>query len=908
MKAAKADQKARAETAPRQNRSNLSAMLSPHKIAVIGASESRGSIGRALMENLRSFKGDVFPVNPNRETVLGQKTVSTIRDVPKGVDLAVIATPADTVPAIVGECAAASVKGAVIISAGFKECGAAGVELEKQILARRGRMRIIGPNCVGVMLPHIGLNATFAKPLALPGNIGFISQSGALCSAILDWSLSNQLGFSAFISVGSMLDVNWGDLIYHLGDDPHTRSILLYMESIGDARAFLSAAREVALTKPIIVIKVGRTEAAAKAAASHTGALTGSDEVSDAAFRRAGVLRVNTIGELFNIAELLGKQPRACGPRLAIVTNGGGPGALATDTLIANGGESAALSSESLAALDRVLPPHWSHGNPVDVIGDADAERYAQAVEIVARDPGNDGILVVLTPQAVTAPTDIATKLTSFAKLAGKPILASFMGGKSVAEAMAILDRAGIPTFAYPDSAARAFCYLWQYTHVLHALYETPAFAVGGERSAARAVARGIIERVQQSGRTLLTEPESKEILAAYGIPVVPTVVATSEKEAVEKAAQFAGPVVLKVYSHTITHKTDVGGVKLDLNDEAAVRAAYREIEKTVRARGSVGDFLGVVVQPMISREGYELILGSSIDPQFGPVLLFGAGGQLVEVFRDRALGLPPLNRTLARRVMERTRIHRALKGVRGRAPVDLGELEELLVRFSQLVVEQPRISEIDINPLLASANGIVALDARVVLHPAEIADEHLPRTAIRPYPAQYISTITLADGTRITVRPIRPKDEPQMVKFHQSLSEQSVRFRYFGSVSVESRTGHERLVRTCFNDYDREIALVAERTQNDAAGEILGVARLIKAHGLDEAEFAILIADAWQGMGLGTALLKLLVEVGREEKLRRITGQVLAENTTMLEMSRNIGFDLQWRPEEGEWKAEIRL
>jgi acetyltransferase len=611
---------------------------------------------------------------------------------------------------------------------------------------------------------------------------------------------------------------------------------------------------------------------------------------------------------LFNIADLLGKQPRARGPRLAIVTNGGGPAVLATDMLIGNGGENAPLSSESLAALDRVLPPHWSHGNPVDVIGDADAERYAHAVEIVSRDPGNDGVLVVLTPQAVTPPIEIARKLTAFAKLPGKPILASFMGGESVAEAVKILDGAGIPAFAYPDSAARAFCYLWQYTHALHALYETPALTVGPESSAARAEAARIIDRVQQSGRTLLTEPESKELLAAYGIPVVPTVIARSEEEAVEKAACCNGPAVLKIYSHTITHKTDVGGVKLDLSGEAAVRAAYREIEEALRRRGQIGDFAGVVVQPMIARDGYELILGSSIDPQFGPVLLFGAGGQLVEVFRDRALGLPPLNRTLARRMMERTQIHRALQGVRGRAPIDLGALEELLVRFSQLVVEQPRIKEIDINPLLASAERIVALDARVLLHPSEMADDKLPRTAIRPYPAQYISAISLVDGTHVTVRPIRPEDEPQMVKFHESLSEQSVRFRYFGSLSVENRTGHERLVRACFNDYDREIALVAERKQSDPTGEILGVARLFKAHGLNEAEFAILIADAWQGKGLGTTLLKLLVEAGRSENLVTITGRILAENTTMLEMSRNIGFDLQWQPDDGEWGAKIKL
>ena len=891
----------------KSERPAIESIFAPRSVALIGATESPG-VGRALAENLRDFKGRLHFINPNSRRVLDLPTRASIREVGEPVDLAVIATKAATVPQIVRDCSTAGVKGAVIISAGFKEIGARGRELEKQIAEARGAMRIIGPNCVGIMVPHAGLNATFARPLALPGSIGFISQSGALCTAILDWSFGAQLGFSAFISVGSMVDVNWGDLIYHLGDDPRTRSILLYIESIGDARSFLSAAREVALTKPIIVIKVGRTEAAAKAAASHTGALTGSDEVCDAAFRRAGILRVNTIAELFNMAELLGKQPRAHGPRLAIVTNGGGPGVLAADTVIANGGETAELSSETLAALDLVLPPHWSHGNPVDVIGDADAERYARAVEVVSRDPGNDGLLVVLTPQAVTPPTEIATRLTSFANLAGKPILASFMGGESVAEATTILDRAGIPTFAYPDSAARAFCYLWQYTHALRALYETPALAMGAEGSAARAEATQIVEGVQRAGRTLLTEPESKDLLAAYGIPVVPTVLARSEEEAVTKAARFDGPVVLKIYSHTITHKTEVDGVKLDLRGEAAVRAAYREIEAAVRARGKLADFLGVVVQPMIARDGYELILGSSTDPQFGPVLLFGAGGQLVEVFRDRALGLPPLNRTLARRMMERTQIHRALQGVRGRTPVNLESLEGLLVRFSQLVVEQRRIKEIDINPLLASAEQIVALDARVVLHPVELADEELPRTAIRPYPAQYISTITLVDDTPILVRPIRPEDEPQMVKFHESLSEESVRFRYFGSLSVQNRTGHERLVRTCFNDYDREIALVAERNAPGQTGEILGVARLFKAHGRNEAEFAILIADEWQGMGLGTSLLKLLVAAGRAEKLIRITGRILAENTAMLEVSRNTGFDLQWQPGDNEWEAELKL
>ncbi|MGC2353748.1 MAG: CoA-binding protein, partial [Candidatus Udaeobacter sp.] len=456
-------------------RSILDAMFAPKSVAVIGASEKPGSVGRALLENLQSFRDRVFPINPSHATLLGQKAFPTIRDTPQEVDLAVIATPAATVPGIVAECAAEGVKGAVVISAGFKECGPAGVELEKQVLERRGKMRIIGPNCVGVMLPHIGLNATFAKPLALPGNIGFISQSGALCTAILDWSRSIQLGFSAFISIGSMADVNWGDLIYYLGDDPRTRSILLYMESVGDARSFLSAAREVALTKPIIVIKVGHSEAAAKAAASHTGALTGSDDVLDAAFRRVGVLRVDTIEELFSLAELLGKQSRPPGPRLAIVTNGGGPGVLATDALIEYGGKLAELSPSTFEELNKLLPPHWSRGNPIDILGDASPKTYAKAVEIVARTENNDGLLVILSPQAVTEPTETAKRLRPFAKLQSKPILASWIGGVGVRPGAEILDRAGIPTFEYPDAAARAFCAMWRYSHNLDALYETPA-------------------------------------------------------------------------------------------------------------------------------------------------------------------------------------------------------------------------------------------------------------------------------------------------------------------------------------------------------------------------------------------------------------------------------------------------
>ena len=911
--------------AMRQDRPNLSSMFAPKSVALIGASEKPGSVGRALTENLQAFRGRVFLVNPSHPTILGQKTFSQISDLREPIDLAVIVTPAVTVPGIVADCATAGVKGAVIISAGFKECGPAGAELERQILERRGKMRIIGPNCVGVMLPHIGLNATFANPLALPGNIGFISQSGALCTAILDWSRSSQVGFGAFVSIGSMADVNWGDLIDHLGDDPHTRSILLYMESIGDARSFLSAAREVALTKPIIVIKVGRTGAAAKAAASHTGALTGSDDVLDAAFRRVGVLRVDTIEELFGLAELLGKQPRPAGPRLAIVTNGGGPGVLATDALIECGGKLAELSGKTLDDLSRLLPPHWSRGNPVDILGDAPPETFARAVEIVSRDENNDGLLVILSPQAVTEPSETAERLRTFAKLKAKPILASWIGGVGVRAGMEILDRAGIPTFEYPDAAARAFCAMWRYSHNLDALYETPELIATAEID--RSHAKQIVDRARKSQRALLTETESKQPLAAYGIPVVETKIATSEEEAAEIAKEIAGPVVLKVFSETITHKSDVGGVKLDLRGATAVRRAYREIEKSIAAvydrrndslltrkedgahRASLQkEFLGVTVQPMIAHDGYELILGSSIDAQFGPVLLFGTGGVFVEVFKDRALGLPPLNRTLARRLMERTQIYRALKkGFRGREPIDLAALEELLVRFSQLVTEQRWIKEIDINPLLVSSKQIIALDARVLLHDVQTSEAHLPQSPIRPYPIDYVLRRKIG-GVEVTIRPIRPEDEPLMVKFHKTLSDRSVHLRYFGLVSLERRIMHERLRRVCFIDYDREIALVADLQNRDGKHQILGVGRLVKEHGANEAEFAVLISDPWQGKGFGSELLKLLVQIGRKERLRRITGHISPENSTMKTVSEQVGFRVHLDREADEWFAEIKL
>jgi acetyltransferase len=694
----------------------LESIFSPRSIAVVGASSKEGSVARSVMDNLRDFPGPVHPVNPKYAEVCDRPAFASLAAIGAPVDLAVIITPAATVPGLVAECAAAGVKGVVIISAGFRETGAEGAERERRVLAeaRRGGVRLIGPNCLGVMVPGTGLNATFATQMARPGRVAFLSQSGALCTAILDLSLRENVGFSAFVSVGSMLDIGWGDLIRHFGDDPRTASIVVYMESVGDAASFLAAAREVAARKPIVVIKVGRTPAAARAAASHTGAMTGSDAVLDAALRQVGVLRVDTIEELFDLAEILAKQPLPRGPRLGIVTNAGGPGALAVDALVGRGGEVAELGAGTLAQLDALLPAHWSHGDPVDVLGDADARRFAEAVRVVAADPAVDGLLAVLTPQAMTDPTAVAALVASLAGGLGKPLLCSWMGGASVRDGRRLLNASGIPTHDYPDEAARAFVLMWERRRRLEWLEETNRTASRQGETAPPPVALDIMARAAAAGRTLLSETESKAVLAAWGLPVVATFLAATEDEAVHHAETIGYPVVLKLHSLTISHKTDVGGVRLNLASGEAVRDAWRAVAAAVPP----SDFAGVSVQRMIPPHGLELILGATTDPQFGPVLLFGAGGTLVEVMQDRALILPPLSRETAKRWMAGTRIYQALPGVRGRAAVDLDALADVLVRFGDFILGSPEVVEADLNPLIAAPDGIVALDARIVLRP----------------------------------------------------------------------------------------------------------------------------------------------------------------------------------------------
>jgi acetyltransferase len=677
------------------------------------------------------------------------------------------------------------------------------------------------------------------------------------------------------------------------------------MESIGDPRAFLSAAREVSQTKPVIVIKVGHTEEASHAAASHTGALTGSDAVLDAAFRRAGVLRVSTIGELFDMAEVLSKQPRPKGPRLAIVTNAGGPGALATDQLVTSGGKLAVLSEQTLSELNAVLPPQWSHANPIDVLGDAGPERFAAAVAAAMRDDGADGVLIVLTPQAMTDATACAAALLEATKNTSKPVLASWMGGEEVASGRRLLNESGIPTFDYPDSAARAFALMWRHGENLRALYETP---VPGKPTALNRMLRDevshVIKAASAAGTTFLSKEDCNAVLDAYEIPRLPLRMAASVEEALAEANDLGYPVVLKLHSATVTHKTEVGGVKLNLNDAEAVRRAFLDIQAGVPTEA----FLGVSIEPMIARtDGYELILGSYQDAQFGPVLLFGAGGQLVEVMKDTALGLPPLNATLARRLIERTRIAQALHGVRGRPAMDVSALEQLLVRFGELVIEQSRIKEIDINPLLATPEGFWALDVRMVLHGDDITDDELPKPVIRPYPNQHVATWKLRDGSDAIIRPIRPEDEPMIKAFHFTLSERSVYYRYFNAFKIDQRIAHDRLARICFIDYDREMALIVERQNELGVSEIIAVGRLSRLHGLKAAEFSMTISDAWQRHGLGTELLRRLVNIGREEGLARISADILADNSGMRAVAKKVGFKVK-TDEEGDYRAEMEL
>ncbi|MEM2147066.1 MAG: GNAT family N-acetyltransferase [Candidatus Bathyarchaeia archaeon] len=891
--------------------SNLDKIFNPKSVAIVGASDEEGSVGFALMKNFleSDFEGKIYPVNIRKTEILGLKAYQSVEQIPEPVDLAVIATPAKTVPDIVEQCGKAGIKGLVIISAGFKEVGPEGKALEEKILEIRQKygLRIIGPNCLGIIRPSIKLNATFIDKMPKPGNIAFISQSGALGAAILDWALHENVGFSNFVSVGSMIDVDFGDLIDYFGTDPKTRSILMYIEGLTDAREFMSAARHFARTKPIIVVKAGKFSESAKAAASHTGSLTGEDDIYDAAFKRAGIVRVEEIADLFNCAEVLGLQPLPKGPNLAIVTNAGGPGVMATDALIARGGKLAKLSPQTIEILNSVLPSYWSRGNPVDILGDARAERYKAVLEACLRDDNVDGVLVIYTAQAVAEPVEIAKAVVEACrneKYCNKTVLTSFMGHGAVEEANRILNESSVPTYSTPEQAVKTYLYMYQYKRNLELLYETPE-ELPVDVSPPRRPIMVAMRNAALENRELLTEAEAKKLLEYYDLPVVKTCVATTADEAIRLAAQVGYPVVLKILSPQIVHKTDAGGVALDLANEAEVREAFERIIRNAKAYNPDAEILGVTVQPMIKKRGYEVIIGAKKDPLFGPVILFGMGGIGVELFKDYSIGIPPLNQTLARRLMEETKVYQLLKGYRNLPPANMKLLEEILVRFSQMLVEFPQIKEVDINPLLINDKDAYALDARIAVDKDLVFKKVEPHQhlVISPYPKKYETLWRLRDGRTVMLRPIKPEDEPLWLEMFQNFSEESIRFRFF---QIIKDTPHEVRVRYCNIDYDREIAIVAELNEGDRR-KILGVVRISLEPDRKSGEIAFIVADPWQGLGLGTKMVDYAIEIAADMGVEMLYAIMLKDNHRAIELTKKMGFKL-YKQDEDTVKGVLNL
>jgi acetyltransferase len=889
--------------------SYLEPLLNPKSIAVVGATERDGSVGRTLIENclLGLEERKVYPVNPAHETVLGQKCYPDMASVPKPVDLAIIATPAWTVPDVVEECGKAGVPGVVIVAAGFKETGQAGRDLEAKISEIRVRygMRIIGPNCLGIIRPHANLNATFLRHNPPPGRIAFISQSGALGSAILDWAVSENVGFSAFLSVGSMLDVDFGDLIDFLGEDSYTGSIIIYMESVGNARRFMRAARGFARSKPIVVIKPGKYAESAKAALSHTGAMAGSYEVYNAAFRRAGIVRVDEILDLFNCASVLDSRYLPAGPRIALITNAGGPGVLAADAIIESGCELARLSEETLKDFDESLPPYWSHGNPVDLLGDADVERYAKAISGCLADRAVDGIVVVYTPQGSARSTELAERVVKVAERRVKPILTVWMGEQGVTEGREVFHSKNIPTYDSPEQAIKTYQYMWTNKRNLDLLNETPE-DLSVALSPPSSHVQLLMERSLQAGQIVLTEDKADRFLDAYGIPRARGVFCENVEQAVPAAASIGYPVVLKVVSPDIIHKSDAGAVVPNLRSEAELREVYPRVLERVHETSPAAKIEGAYVQKMIENVNYELILGSKKDLDFGAVIMFGAGGTAVEMYHDISVKLPPLNQTLARLLMEDTRVWQVLKnGFRSKPPADLRLLEEIVVKFSNLVVDFPDIAEIDVNPLVVTDSGVYAVDSRIVLdsEPPASTDPHR-HLVIMPYPGKYITPWRLRDGTDVILRPIRPEDEPLEAELLRGLSDETSRFRFF---QVMRNITHEVLIGYCNIDYDREMAIIAELTEGGKKRSI-GVSRLIMEPGDKRAEFAVLVADDFAGQGLGTKLVDMLIGIGEEKRLETIYGIVLADNANMIRLCRSLGFEVKRGESAQEVIVELRL
>ncbi len=882
---------------------NLEKIFDPKSVAVIGASDKKGTIGRSIISNLvdGGYEGRILPVNPQYSEIQGIKAFRSISEVDAAVDLAVIATPMSTVTGIVSDCVKAGVGSAVIISAGGREIGEEGLKIEEEIdqEARKGGLRIVGPNCMGIIRPGKGLNASFAAHMPYPGNLAFVSQSGAICSAMLDLSLKERMGFSYFVSIGSMLDVDFGDLVDYLGDEPEVKSILLYIESLTNIRKFMSAVREVSRVKPVVVLKAGTSPAGAKAAASHTGALAGENAVYDAAFKRGGIVRVHNLEDFFDCAELLAKQSPPKGKRLTVITNSGGPGVMAADAAAEYGLDLNPLSEETLNKLDQVLPPHWSRGNPIDILGDAGADRYARAVECCFDQGNTDGMLVICNPQAMTDPADVARSMAGSLKDRPYPVFAAWMGGEDMEKGIEILNRAGIPTYGTPERAVRSFMYLHHYFRNLEMLQEIPSLlsrVVEPDREKARQIVQQGLER--ENG--LLSEVESKRLLDCYGIAVNRTEQAVSVSEAVELARDIGYPAAMKVLSTRITHKTEAGGVKIDLQNDEDVRKAYDDIMESVREFDPDATDLAVSLQPMIRNPDVEILLGAKTDKIFGPVVLFGLGGIFAEVLEDRSLGLPPLNQTLARRLMEDTRVFRILKGYRSRPAANLELLEQMIVSLSHLLIDLPEIAELDMNPVIVKAGTPCAVDARVVVTPSgEASPNHL---AIRPYPEQYESREVTKDGVDVFVRPIRSEDAPLLLELFDSMS---MRSRYYRFMSPKKSLSREMLVRLTQVDYDRHIALVALR-EGEGGDKMLGVVRIISDPDRHRAEFSVAVADTWQGKGIGRKLLKRALDVAADYGIKRVQGEVLGENRQMLDLCRRLGFEITRAGDAGYYLVTI--
>lgn len=878
---------------------NLDKIFNPKSIAIIGASDQEGSVGYAIVKNLtqQGYAGKVYFVNIRKPEILGVKTYPTVLEVPEAVDLAMIATPAKTVPDVIEECGRAGVKGAIIVSAGFKETGAEGKALEQKILekARKYGIRVIGPNCIGVMRPRINLNATFVNKVSKPGKVAFLSQSGALGSAILDWAISENIGFSNFVSVGSMIDVDFGDLIDYFGTDPKTKSILMYAEGITEARKFMSAARHFARTKPIIVVKSGKYSESAKAAASHTGSLSGEDAIYDAAFKRAGVVRVDEIADLFNAAEVLGTQPLPRGPNLAIITNAGGPGVMATDALITKGGTLAKLSEKTLSALNSVLPPFWSRGNPIDVLGDAQADRYKAAIETCLNDEGVDGIVIIFTQQGVVEGVDVAKGIVEVIKnkaYQNKTILTSFMGNGGVHEANKIFNANNIPTYTTPEQAIRTYMTMYHYQRNVNLIYETPEELPVDAAPPKRPIMT-ILRNAALEDREVLTEDEAKRILKYYNFPVVRTAVANNVDEAVAYAQQMGFPVVMKILSPQIVHKSEAGGVILDVHSEAAVREAFGTLIQRATSYNPNAHIIGVTVQPMIRKKGYEVIIGGKTDLLFGPTILFGMGGVGVELFKDYSIGLPPLNTTLIRRMMEETKVYKLLKGYRGAPPANIKLLEETLLLFSQLLIDFPQIKEIDMNPVLINESEAFILDARIAVDKEQVFKKFEPHEhmVISPYPKKCEILWTLKNGQQVLLRPIKPEDEPMWLEMFQNFSDEAIRYRFF---EMLKDTPHEVRVRYCNIDYDREIAIVAETT-TEGRRRLLGVTRLSIEPDGKSGELAFIVGDKWQNLGLGTKMVDYALEIAKEMGVEKVFSIMLTDNYRAISLTRKMGFNLEY-------------